>query len=187
MVQWPSPVRADALRAVLCLRRRCKCGLFQRNGEYFKGFSFIDKSDLIQIILDTKPQHGPISDTKSYPKILSGSRCTKICPKILGGAATCSEGFVTCFLKVSLVSLGSMAAAVQPNSLGNSQKRVNKTFGTSDRPTRYSLRQRGVKLPFQPTIANLRENIVLNADFNSSFRAGENEQHKQYELFSTPS
>ena len=31
---------------------------------------------------------------------------------ILGGAATCSEGFVICFLKVPLACLGSMAAAV---------------------------------------------------------------------------
>merc|ERR1719188_1513674 len=37
-----------------------------------------------------------------------------------------------------------------------------------------------------PTIANLRENLVLNADFNSSFRAAENEQRQQFELFSTP-
>ena len=47
---------------------------------------------------------------------------------VLGGAATCSEGFVIYFLKVPLAclgSLGSMAAAVQPNSLGNSQKKVN--------------------------------------------------------------
>ena len=56
---------------------------------------------------------------------------------VLGGAATCSEGFVICFLKVPLACLGNMAAAVQPNSLGNSQKKVNKTFGTSGRPTRY--------------------------------------------------
>ena len=31
---------------------------------------------------------------------------------ILGGAATCSEGFVICFLKVPFACLGSMAAAV---------------------------------------------------------------------------
>ena len=37
---------------------------------------------------------------------------------ILGGAATCYGGFVICFLKVPLVCLGSMGAAVQPNSLG---------------------------------------------------------------------
>ena len=37
---------------------------------------------------------------------------------ILGGAATCSEGFVICFLKVSLACLGSMAAAVQPTARG---------------------------------------------------------------------
>ena len=56
---------------------------------------------------------------------------------ILGGAATCSEGFVICFLKVPLACLGSMSAAVQTNSLGNSQKTVYKTFGTSGRPTHY--------------------------------------------------
>ena len=33
---------------------------------------------------------------------------------LLGGAATCSEGFVICLLKVRLACLGSMAAAVQP-------------------------------------------------------------------------
>ena len=32
---------------------------------------------------------------------------------LLGGAVTCSEGFVTVFLKVPLACLGSMAAAVQ--------------------------------------------------------------------------
>ena len=32
-----------------------------------------------------------------------------------------------------------MATAVQPNSLGNSQKKVNETFGTSGRPTRYKV------------------------------------------------
>ena len=41
---------------------------------------------------------------------------------IVGGAATSSEGFVICFLKVPLACLGSMAAAVQPNSLGNFKK-----------------------------------------------------------------
>ena len=56
---------------------------------------------------------------------------------LLGGVATCSEGFVICFLKVPLVCLGSMAAAVQPNGLGNFQKTVYKTFGTSSRPTQY--------------------------------------------------
>ena len=42
------------------------------------------------------------------------------------------------------------------------------------------------KFLLQSTIPNLRENLVLNADFNTSFRAEENEQRKQYELFSTP-
>ena len=59
------------------------------------------------------------------------------CRYILVGAATFSEGFVICFLIVPPACLGSMAAAVKTNSLGNSQKTVNKTFGTSGRPTRY--------------------------------------------------
>ena len=57
---------------------------------------------------------------------------------VLGGAAAFSEGFVICFLKVPLACLGNMVAAVQPNSLGNSKKKVNKTFGTSGRFTRYN-------------------------------------------------
>ena len=36
------------------------------------------------------------------------------------GAAGWVKGFVTCFLEVPLACLGSMAAAVQPNGLGNS-------------------------------------------------------------------
>ena len=67
---------------------------------------------------------------------------------ILGGAATCSEGFVVCFLKVPLACLGSMAAAVQPNSPGNSQKTVNKTFGTSGRPTQYTKRDMNLSYKF---------------------------------------
>ena len=45
---------------------------------------------------------------------------------VLGWAASCSEGFVTCFLKVPLACLGSMAAAVQPNSLGTLRKHFTK-------------------------------------------------------------
>ena len=41
---------------------------------------------------------------------------------LLGGAATCSEGFVISFLKVPLACLGNMASAVQPNGLGTFQK-----------------------------------------------------------------
>ena len=52
---------------------------------------------------------------------------------ILGGAATCSECFVICFLKVPPAYLGSMAAAVKAaavkpvelRNLWNSQKTVN--------------------------------------------------------------
>ena len=57
--------------------------------------------------------------------------------KLLGGASTCSGGFVNCFLRVPFACLGSMAAVVQPNNLGNSQKTVYKTFGKSGRPTQY--------------------------------------------------
>ena len=45
---------------------------------------------------------------------------------LLGGAVTCSEGFVTVFLKVPLACLGSMAAAVQHNSLGTLRKHFTK-------------------------------------------------------------
>ena len=45
---------------------------------------------------------------------------------VLGGAATCFEGFVICFLKVPLACLGSVAAAVQPNSLGTLGKHFTK-------------------------------------------------------------
>ena len=52
---------------------------------------------------------------------------TKQCANdILGGAATCSEGFEICFLKVPLACLGSMAAAVQPSSLGTLRKHFTK-------------------------------------------------------------
>ena len=69
---------------------------------------------------------------------LDNFRCelqNKLCCNGWGGHLTCSEGFVICFIKVPLACLGSMAAAVQPNSLGNSKNKVNKTFGTSGRPT----------------------------------------------------
>ena len=56
-----------------------------------------------------------------------------------GGAANCSEGFVISFLKDPPACLGRMAAAVQHSGLGNSQKFVYKTFGTSGRPSRYSV------------------------------------------------
>ena len=38
------------------------------------------------------------------------------------------KGFVKCFRKVPLACLGSMAATVQPNGLGNSQKTFYITF-----------------------------------------------------------
>ena len=57
---------------------------------------------------------------------------------LLGGEATCSEGFVMCFLKVPLACLGSMAAAVQPNSLGNSQKSKQNLWNKCT-PPRYQI------------------------------------------------
>ena len=42
---------------------------------------------------------------------------------LLGVAATCSKSFAISFLKSSLACLGSVAAAEQANSLGNSQKK----------------------------------------------------------------
>ena len=56
-------------------------------------------------------------------KKLSNNVPTK---SVLGGAATCSEGFVTCFLKVPLACLGGMEAAVEPNSLGSLRKHFTK-------------------------------------------------------------
>ena len=46
--------------------------------------------------------------------------------RLLGGAATCFEGFVIHFLRVPPACMGCMAATVKPNGLGNSQKIVNK-------------------------------------------------------------
>ena len=48
--------------------------------------------------------------------------------------ATCSKGFVICFLKVPLLV---WTAAVQPNGLWNFQKTFYKTIGTSCRPRLY--------------------------------------------------
>ena len=45
---------------------------------------------------------------------------------VLGGAATCSEGFVNSFLKVTLVYLGNMAAAVQPSGPGELSENIFK-------------------------------------------------------------
>ena len=44
------------------------------------------------------------------------------------------KGFVTCFLEIPLAFLGSMAAAVQPICLWNSQKTCYKTLSTTCRP-----------------------------------------------------
>ena len=68
---------------------------------------------------------------------ISASTATFSWHDVIGGAATYSEGFLNCFLKVPLACLGSMAAAVLPNSLGNSQKKVYKTFRKSCRPAKY--------------------------------------------------
>ena len=56
---------------------------------------------------------------------------------IQSGAAGSEKGFDKCFLKVLLACLGSMAAAVQLNCLGNSRNTFYKTFGTSWRPRLY--------------------------------------------------
>ena len=83
-----------------------------------------------------------------FPDLISGSclaptfhftplqgRCSS---NIHSGAATCSGGFVKCFLSVPLACSGSMAAAVQAAQRpGNSQKTCFKTFGTSCRPRLY--------------------------------------------------
>ena len=53
------------------------------------------------------------------------------------GAVGCEKGFATCFLKVPLACLGSMAAAAQPNCLWNSQKTCHKTFSSTCRPRLY--------------------------------------------------
>ena len=47
------------------------------------------------------------------------------------GVSGCEQGFITCFLEVPLASLSSMAAAVQPHCLWNSQKTCYKTFSTT--------------------------------------------------------
>ena len=43
---------------------------------------------------------------------------------IPGGAASCSEGFVVCFLKVPHACWGSMAAATQPNGPGGLSENI---------------------------------------------------------------
>ena len=91
----------------------------------------------IVVIIIQRPDKFQGSPDNMTPDNMTGFGYQKKDLLIPGGAATCSEGFVICFLKVPLACLGSMAAAVQPNSLGNSQKKVNKTFGTSGRPTQY--------------------------------------------------
>ena len=50
------------------------------------------------------------------PYFSLGCRHYLVC-LILGGAATCSEGFLICFLKVPFDCFGSMAAAVMPGEL----------------------------------------------------------------------
>ena len=51
----------------------------------------------------------------------------KFSNNIQSKAATCEKGFENCFLKVSLACLGSMAAAVLPSGLWNSEKTFYKT------------------------------------------------------------
>ena len=59
------------------------------------------------------------------------------CITLQSGAATRSEGFVVCLLKVLLTCLRRISAAVQPNSKQNYQKTFYKIFGTSCRPRLY--------------------------------------------------
>ena len=47
---------------------------------------------------------------------------------VQSGAATCRKGFVICFLKVSLVCVGSIVAAVQPTACGTLRKHFTKLF-----------------------------------------------------------
>ena len=75
-------------------------------------YSEVDEEDDFQEVLDPPP----IAAATQYQVV-----------GLSGGAATCSKGFVVCFLKVPLSCWGSMAAAVQPNSLENSQKTFYKT------------------------------------------------------------
>ena len=56
------------------------------------------------------------------------------CRVVQSGAAGCVKGFITCFLEVPLPCLGSMAAAVHPNCLWNSQKTFYTTLSTTCRP-----------------------------------------------------
>ena len=55
-------------------------------------------------------------------------------PTLQAGAGIYSECFVIHFLKVLLVCLGSMAAAVLPNGLWSSLKTFYKTFSSTYRP-----------------------------------------------------
>ena len=50
------------------------------------------------------------------------------------GASGCEKGFVKCFLRVPLACLGSMATAVEPNSLGTLRKMLTKPFTQPDAP-----------------------------------------------------
>ena len=56
---------------------------------------------------------------------------------LLGEAATCSEGFVICFLKSSPCLLGQRGSCRTGQQPGELSEKVNKTFETSGRPTRY--------------------------------------------------
>ena len=78
--------------------------------------------------------------TKGNPSVQVGQICPslKLIP-IQSGAAACLECFVMFFLKIFLACVGSMAASVQPNGLGNSQKTCHETFGTSCRTRLYNL------------------------------------------------
>ena len=78
---------------------------------------------------------------------------------VQSGAATCSEGFVICFLEAPLACLSSITAAVQPNSLWNSQKTFYKTFRTSCCPRLYLTSYQHIELDKLHPILYLRARI----------------------------
>ena len=77
-------------------------------------------------------------------------------------AACCVKGFVICFLVVPLACLGSMAAAVQPNSLWNSQKTCYKTFPTTCRPRLHIFWKYAVSLSYQLACTQLQDGKGLD-------------------------
>ena len=71
------------------------------------------------------PPHPVLSHSESPLISIKGPHWHK---SIQGYSSDHGKGFVKSFLKVPLACLGSVAAAVQPNGLGNSLKTFYKTF-----------------------------------------------------------